>query len=78
MADGRMTACGCLDNNGSLAIGNIRDNTIVEMRLGERYQRMIEGVLVGQPQRISDLQALRCALWGQQRAARLNIGNEQR
>jgi sulfatase maturation enzyme AslB (radical SAM superfamily) len=47
LADGRMTACGCLDNNGSLAIGNIQNNTIAEMRHGERYQRIIEAFLSG-------------------------------
>jgi len=47
MVDGRMTACGCLDNNGSLAIGNIQDSTIGEMRHGERYNRMVEAFLSG-------------------------------
>jgi MoaA/NifB/PqqE/SkfB family radical SAM enzyme len=41
MADGRVTACGCLDNNGSLAIGDIRKNSLAEIRLGDRYQSMI-------------------------------------
>jgi radical SAM protein with 4Fe4S-binding SPASM domain len=30
--DGRMTACGCIDNNGALAIGDIRTLTIDEIR----------------------------------------------
>jgi MoaA/NifB/PqqE/SkfB family radical SAM enzyme len=45
MADGRVTACGCLDNNGSLAIGDIRTNSFAEIRLGERYQAMISAFL---------------------------------
>jgi pyruvate-formate lyase-activating enzyme len=45
MADGRVTACGCLDNNGSLAIGDIRKNSIAEIRLGDRYQSMIRAFL---------------------------------
>jgi MoaA/NifB/PqqE/SkfB family radical SAM enzyme len=45
LADGRVTACGCLDNNGSLAIGDIRKNTLPEIRLGERYQSMIRAFL---------------------------------
>jgi sulfatase maturation enzyme AslB (radical SAM superfamily) len=42
MADGRMTACGCVDNNGSLSIGNIRTQSISEMRAGSRFQAMID------------------------------------
>ena len=41
LADGRVTACGCLDNNGSLAIGDIRKNSLAEIRLGDCYQSMI-------------------------------------
>jgi sulfatase maturation enzyme AslB (radical SAM superfamily) len=47
MVDGRMTACGCLDNNGALAIGDVAESTISEMRHGERYQRMIQAFLSG-------------------------------
>jgi MoaA/NifB/PqqE/SkfB family radical SAM enzyme len=45
MADGTVTACGCLDNNGSLAIGEIRKNPLADIRLGERYQSMIRAFL---------------------------------
>ena len=47
MADGRMTACGCVDNNGSLAIGDIRTQTIDEIRAGPRFQSMIDAFVKG-------------------------------
>jgi pyruvate-formate lyase-activating enzyme len=47
LTDGRMTACGCLDNNGSLAIGDIRTQTIAEIRAGSRFQSMIEAFVKG-------------------------------
>jgi sulfatase maturation enzyme AslB (radical SAM superfamily) len=45
MVDGRVTACGCLDNNGALAIGDIRDASLADIRLGDRYQAMIRAFL---------------------------------
>jgi hypothetical protein len=47
LADGRMTACGCIDNNGSLTIGDIRKNTIAEIRSGERFHSMIDAFVAG-------------------------------
>lgn len=52
LADGRMTACGCLDNNGSLAIGDIRAQTIDEIRAGPRFQSMIEAFRKGDLSRL--------------------------
>jgi hypothetical protein len=45
MVDGTVTACGCLDNNGSLTIGNLRKNSLAEIRPGDRYQSMIRAFL---------------------------------
>jgi MoaA/NifB/PqqE/SkfB family radical SAM enzyme len=45
MADGTVTACGCLDNNGSLTIGDLRKDSLAEIRLGDRYQSMIRAFL---------------------------------
>jgi MoaA/NifB/PqqE/SkfB family radical SAM enzyme len=45
MVDGTVTACGCLDNNGSLTIGDLRKNSLAEIRLGDRYQSMIRAFL---------------------------------
>jgi hypothetical protein len=33
-----MTACGCIDNNGALAIGDIRTLTIDEIRVGPKLR----------------------------------------
>jgi sulfatase maturation enzyme AslB (radical SAM superfamily) len=47
LTDGRMTACGCVDNNGSLTIGDIRTQSIAQMRSGERFQSMINAFVEG-------------------------------
>ncbi len=47
LADGRFTACGCIDNNGSLAIGDIRTQTIEEMRNGKSFKSLIEAFVKG-------------------------------
>jgi pyruvate-formate lyase-activating enzyme len=39
--DGRVTACGCIDANGDLEIGHIRDSGIASMRAGSRYQDLL-------------------------------------
>lgn len=39
--DGRVTACGCLDPNGELTIGNITNQSIASIRKGERYQQLL-------------------------------------
>jgi pyruvate-formate lyase-activating enzyme len=47
LTDGRMTACGCIDNNGALAIGDIRTQTIDEIRAGPKLQSIIEAFVNG-------------------------------
>jgi pyruvate-formate lyase-activating enzyme len=47
MVDGRFTACGCLDNNGALSLGDIRTSTIAEMRAGERYETVLQAFVSG-------------------------------
>jgi len=41
-SDGTVTACGCVDNEGFLKIGSIKNETIFSMRNGKRYQNMLE------------------------------------
>lgn len=50
--DGRVTACGCLDNASALIIGDIRTETLREMRYGSRYQELLDSFMGGD---ISDL-----------------------
>ena len=45
MADGRFTACGCLDNNGSLVLGDIRQSSIAEIRDSTGFKAMIDAFL---------------------------------
>lgn len=45
--DGRVTACGCIDANGALEIGNIRDNGLTELRRGQRYRSMLQAFADG-------------------------------
>lgn len=39
--DGRVTACGCIDANGALEIGDIKDEPLSAMRKGSRYQSLL-------------------------------------
>jgi MoaA/NifB/PqqE/SkfB family radical SAM enzyme len=45
--DGRVTACGCLDNAGGLIIGDIRTQTLREMRYGPRYEALLRAFISG-------------------------------
>jgi MoaA/NifB/PqqE/SkfB family radical SAM enzyme len=45
--DGRVTACGCIDANGALEIGHIREHGLNEIRRGERYQSMLQAFADG-------------------------------
>lgn len=45
--DGRVTACGCIDANGALAIGHIREKPLSEIRAGEPYQSMVNAFAAG-------------------------------
>jgi hypothetical protein len=45
--DGRVTACGCLDNSGALIIGDIRTETLREMRYGPRYEALLDAFARG-------------------------------
>jgi len=47
LADGTLTACGCMDNNGSLAIGDIRNGMIAKMRSSKKFQSMIDAFVKG-------------------------------
>jgi MoaA/NifB/PqqE/SkfB family radical SAM enzyme len=40
--DGRVTACGCLDNSSALIIGDIRQESLREMRYGSRFESLLE------------------------------------
>jgi hypothetical protein len=43
--DGRVTACGCLDNDGILELGNILETSLREMRYADRYEKMVQAFL---------------------------------
>ena len=45
--DGRVTACGCLDNSSALIIGDIRKETLREMRYGQRFEAMLQAFIAG-------------------------------
>jgi hypothetical protein len=45
--DGRVTACGCLDNSSTLVIGDIRTETLRQMRYGARYQALLDAFMSG-------------------------------
>lgn len=45
--DGRVTACGCIDANGALGIGDIRTQSLTEMRQGEAYRSMVRAFEAG-------------------------------
>jgi MoaA/NifB/PqqE/SkfB family radical SAM enzyme len=50
--DGRVTACGCLDNSSALIIGDIRTETLREMRYGSRYQELLDVFMGGDISRV--------------------------
>lgn len=43
--DGRVTACGCLDNSSALIIGDIRKETLRDMRYGRRYEAILQSFI---------------------------------
>jgi MoaA/NifB/PqqE/SkfB family radical SAM enzyme len=49
--DGRVTACGCIDNSGAMIIGNVNETGLREMMHGPQYdaylQKFISGNLAG-------------------------------
>ncbi len=51
-SDGRVTACGCLDPNGELEIGDIARQSLSEIRTGTPFQSLVETFVSG------DLQSL--------------------
>lgn len=51
-ADGQVTACGCLDSNGDLALGHITDATPGVLRRGEKFNQMIQAFLSGDISRL--------------------------
>lgn len=45
--DGRVTACGCLDNSSALIIGDIKTELLREMRYGARYELLLNRFMSG-------------------------------
>jgi MoaA/NifB/PqqE/SkfB family radical SAM enzyme len=45
--DGRVTACGCLDNSSALVIGDIRKESLREMRYGPRFEALLQAFMAG-------------------------------
>ena len=45
--DGRVTACGCLDNSSALIIGDIHTQSLREMRYGARYEALLDRFMTG-------------------------------
>lgn len=45
--DGRVTACGCLDNSAALLIGDIKTQSLREMRHGPQYEAMLQAFMNG-------------------------------
>ncbi|QTD53490.1 radical SAM protein [Sulfidibacter corallicola] len=45
--DGRVTACGCLDPNGDLLIGDIKSTNIASIRTGEAFQNILNTFMDG-------------------------------
>jgi len=45
--DGRVTACGCLDSEGRLAIGDITRQSLRDIRQGKAYLRIVEAFRLG-------------------------------
>ena len=52
--DGRVTACGCRDIDGELVIGDIRKQSIREIRRGEKFKKLVNQFKCG------DLRGLIC------------------
>jgi MoaA/NifB/PqqE/SkfB family radical SAM enzyme len=46
--DGLVTACGCLDNARALVIGDIRKQTLRDMRYGRAYEKLLQSFMRGQ------------------------------
>ena len=55
--DGGVTACGCLDVNGELMIGNIQNQSFKDIRNGEKFNQFKEKLMKGE---ISDLMCKNC------------------
>lgn len=47
LVDGRVTACGCYDNNGSLVFGDVFSKSFREIVCGDEYRDFIEAFLRG-------------------------------
>lgn len=45
--DGSVTACGCYDSNAVLKLGNIMEQSLAEIRNGERFQTLLAGFRTG-------------------------------
>ncbi len=45
--DGQVTACGCIDPNGEMLIGDITKEPIAEIRRGEKFQSMVNNFVEG-------------------------------
>jgi hypothetical protein len=45
--DGRVTACGCLDNSSALIIGDIRVESLRDMRYGARFEALLQAFMAG-------------------------------
>lgn len=45
--DGTVTACGCYDSNAELKIGNIMENSLVEIRQGAEFKRILDAFRTG-------------------------------
>jgi hypothetical protein len=50
--DGRVTACGCLDNSSALVIGDVRTESMRQIRYGQRFEALLQAFLGGD---ISDM-----------------------
>jgi MoaA/NifB/PqqE/SkfB family radical SAM enzyme len=45
--DGRATACGCLDSNGTLKIGDVRSESLVKLRQGPEFRALLDTFING-------------------------------
>jgi radical SAM protein with 4Fe4S-binding SPASM domain len=55
--DGKVTACGCLDVNGELIVGNIFKNSIAEIRKGKKFADFVNKLNTGN---VSNLMCSKC------------------
>lgn len=55
--DGKVTACGCLDVNGELVVGDIFKNSIGEIRAGRKFTQFVEQLNAGN---VGKLMCSRC------------------